>query len=75
MMGSKKMEDVIRNTESKTVRPTKNHPPKLWHIKYKPKASGEPIGDCTKNNFFWYKSPHTRESEIDWLQKRIDELC
>ncbi len=29
------LNDVIKNTKSKTVRPTGNHPPKLQHIKTK----------------------------------------
>jgi hypothetical protein len=60
------LEDVTKNTKSETVWPIENHPPKL-------------ICDLAENDFFWYheiilKSPYAKKNEIDWLQRRIDEL-
>ncbi len=30
------LKDITKNTKLKTIRPTRNYPSKLWHIKTKP---------------------------------------
>jgi hypothetical protein len=69
-----KLKDIIENIELKMIRPIGNHPLKLRHIKTKPKTSRDLIWDPIENKTFWYHetlvtSPHTRESEIDQLQR------
>jgi hypothetical protein len=72
------LEDVTKNTKSKTIRPTKNHLLGLWRTKIKPKIPWKSIWDPTKNIFFstmrllW--QVHTPKSKINWLQRWINEL-
>jgi len=46
------LNDVIKHTKLKIIRPTRNHPPKLWHIKTKPKLPCKSMWDLTKKKLF-----------------------
>jgi hypothetical protein len=66
----KKLEDITKITKLEIVRPTKNHPLKLWCIKIEPKTSWELIWDPIENQTFSYcetivTSPHAKKSKID----------
>jgi hypothetical protein len=47
-----KLEDVTKNTEPKTIQPTRNYPPKLQRIKIKSKTPQEPIWDPIEKTLF-----------------------
>jgi hypothetical protein len=42
------LEDVTKNTKSKIVQPTRNHPLELWRIKIEAEIPWEPIWDLIK---------------------------
>ncbi len=46
------LNDVMKHTKPKTIQPTGNHPPKLQHIKTKPKTPCESMWDLTKKKLF-----------------------
>jgi hypothetical protein len=39
------LDEVIKDIEPKNIKLIENHPPKLWHIKTKPKSPWETIWD------------------------------